>query len=223
MDTDTDGPFAQGEDFAADDPARRTAAGHIQESSPRWRTKSNEEIIREELRNIGQSYLLVWRAGVTVLPTLLLAIGFLRREYLDAVKAKSLLAIPPTQYLLGTVFMALLAYIFMRLAQGIGERWAWYATELNEQCDNPIGTPRASTSAVFFPHIFLVFPIFDLYVRAAIQAEAEGYVSLLAFWTANVFFVGWYAIQSDKRRLVQTRMTNFLNTALDTIRTRHFA
>ena len=43
----------------------------------------SEKMLREELRASIKTYILVWRTGLAALPTLMLAIGFLRKQYLQ--------------------------------------------------------------------------------------------------------------------------------------------
>jgi len=149
------------------------------EDIARTRTRSNEEIIREELRAAGVSYLNVWRTGVALLPTLLIAISFLRREVFEqmAKADPALKLLPLDRYLLGTALLFVVAYIFANLSVHLANRWRWYAEELPKACANPIGIPPNSPNRIaglLFREVFYVFPAFDIFARFVLEAEVRG-------------------------------------------------
>src|SRR5437660_5070011 len=84
--------------------------------SPRQRDKSNEEVIREELRAIGTGYLKVWQSGVALLPALMLALFYFRREtvqnFVAAGKIQAGQMLPLDIYLIGTFFVTVVCAAF---------------------------------------------------------------------------------------------------------------
>lgn len=181
-------PLSQEEDPKLEISSTGKAAaggGGNENSDPnRIRTKSNEEVIREELRATGQGYLLVWRTGISILPALLLATGFFRREVFEQmVKANSnLKLLPLDRYLLGTLLLFIIALSFNTLIKDIASRYRWYAEQLKKTCENPIELPPVSPNrrtGFLFRNILYVFPLFDLFVRLILEAEVRGWYNWL--------------------------------------------
>jgi hypothetical protein len=172
-------------------------------TSPRVRTKSNEEIIREELRASSQVYMNLWRTGITLMTGAIVAIGFLRREVAEQIDSTdfSLLAIPWQTYLLGSLFLAILAYAFHEMLRRQTMRYRWYEGLLKTECDNALGVPTLTNTErnrSLFNLIFYLFPVFDVYVRIALKI-GKGNISHLGYFVLGtgvamslfLFFERW--------------------------------
>jgi hypothetical protein len=167
----------------ADEPAPSLATENPSVAdNPRYRTTSNEVVLREEIRAIGQNYMQLWRSGITVLPSLLVAISFVRKEFTELMIASGTLVqgqpLPLHRYVLGTLFLFVVAYSFKTLTDDLGRRWIWHIDRLQKDCDNALGVPSLSPGrfvGYYYSNIFLVFPWFDLFIRAVTSAEDHGF------------------------------------------------
>jgi hypothetical protein len=147
-------------------------------NNPRHRKASNEEVIREELRAIVGNFMDAWRAGVALLSSMSLAIFYIRRQVYEQMLETGELNrgqyLPWDRYILGTLFLLVVASMFYGICRILGNRYRWYADLLNKECDNPIALPPVSPAGLgrkLFFGVFFIFPLFDFALRVWIRLE----------------------------------------------------
>lgn len=135
----------------------------------RTRTKSNEEVIREELRSTGDGYMKVWQSGMTLLPALMVALFYFRREtvqsYIAVGKMKVGQMLPIDIYLIGTLFVAVVCVAFCLILRLIGNRYRCYSALLKTECVNALPLPLPSKWGLgrgLFYLTLIVFPLIDV-------------------------------------------------------------
>jgi hypothetical protein len=130
-----------------------------------------EQYLREEVRAIQAHIVNLLRWGVTVLVSMQTVLFFVRRDVATTMAANPITAnvmqIPLRRYLLGTLFLMLLAVIFYRLTMYALTRLAHYRAQLMIDAVSGIqdlpGRPGAQ-KWIFF--LYFVFPLTDLLFRA---------------------------------------------------------
>lgn len=137
--------------------------------TPRTRTKPNEEVIREELRATSDAYMKVWQAGMTLLPALMIALFYFRKEMVERFvllgKIKSGELLPVDIYLIGTAFLLMVCTAFCLILKVVGNRYRFYSVLLNKECDNPLPLPPPSRWGIgryLFYVTLLAFPFIDI-------------------------------------------------------------
>ena len=137
--------------------------------NPRVRIKSNEEIIREELRVSGDAYTKVWQTGMTLLPALMIALFYFRKETAERFSVAGKIAkgdiLPIDIYLIGTLFLFVVCAAFCLMLRLIGNRYRFYVTLLGSECDNPLPVPppmKWSLGRWLFYTTLLAFPVTDV-------------------------------------------------------------
>src|SRR4051794_15332898 len=97
------------------------------EDATRFRTRSNEELIQEELRATADGYMKIWQAGMTLLPALMVALFYFRREvaqnFVLAGKMKAGQVLPIDIYLIGSGFVLLVCVAFCLILSLVGNRY----------------------------------------------------------------------------------------------------
>lgn len=138
-----------------------------QTENHRHRSKSNEEVIREELRYAGDNYMKIWQSGMTLLPTMMFALFYFRKEMVERfVTVHKIIpgqALPIDIYLIGTLFLLVVCIAFCLMLRLVGNRYQFYAILLANECDNslPIPIPTKWGSSVFYSTL-IAFPIVDV-------------------------------------------------------------
>jgi NADH:ubiquinone oxidoreductase subunit 3 (subunit A) len=135
----------------------------------RVRTKSNEEVIREELRVIFDGYMKVWQTAMAMLPALMIALYWLRKEvsekFVVAGKMKPGEILPIEIFLVGTLFLLLIGILFCLILGVIGKRYKYYRAQLESECDNHLMLPppsRWKLGPIYFYLTILAFPLIDI-------------------------------------------------------------
>jgi hypothetical protein len=89
-----------------------------------------EKLLREEVRSIRELWMRILQWGITVLTGASTIIFYARRSVKEDLVASAILKIgeplPMKVYLIGTVFLLLLAYIFFKLADTAANRYRTY-------------------------------------------------------------------------------------------------
>jgi|SRR5450631_3358170 hypothetical protein len=129
-----------------------------------------EQILREEIRSIREMYFRMIQWGVTVLTAGLTIVFYGRRafrdDFVDAGALKVGQQLPFKYYIVGTIFLAMIAFIFSVLTITAIKRLASYRRQLNQLSAPTIVEPPASRfTRWLFPVLFFLFPAFDLAVR----------------------------------------------------------
>jgi hypothetical protein len=101
--------------------------------------KSDEEILREEIRALREVILKLYQWGVAFIATLQTAIFFIRREVLTGLIESGSLPkgalLPLWRYFFGTAVVFLIAIFFTMLSISVGNRLRWYQKQLSELRD----------------------------------------------------------------------------------------
>ena len=140
------------------------------------RTKSNEEIIREEMRSTGDGYMKVWQSGMTLLPALMIALFYFRREMVQSFIAEGKMkvgeALPIDIYLIGTLFIAVVCIAFCLILRLVGTRYRFYAGLLSLECGNPLPIPQPTKWGLgkgLFYFTLIAFPVVDILLYVIYQ------------------------------------------------------
>jgi len=97
-----------------------------------------EKYLREEIRALRESTIRIMQWGVTLLVSLQTALFFVRQElltrYLDVhhLTKDSGVRLPIAMYLIGTVFLLMVAFIVQQTVRTIALRFVHYQKQLNE-------------------------------------------------------------------------------------------
>lgn len=138
-----------------------------QPENHRHRSKSNEEVIREELRSTADNYMKVWQSGVTLLPAMMLALYYLRKETVEKFTIANKITpgqiLPLDIYLIGTLFLLVVCVAFCLMMKLVGDRYRFYVKLLESECDNamPIPIPTKWGRSVFYTTL-IAFPVVDV-------------------------------------------------------------
>ena len=99
--------------------------------------KSDEEILREEIRALRELILKLYQWGVAFLASLQAAIFFIRKEVLTGLIENGRLQkgdiLPAWRYFIGTVVVLLIATFFQVLSQNLSRQLRFYQTQLRDK------------------------------------------------------------------------------------------
>ena len=131
-----------------------------------WR----EDVLRIEIRTLRATMIRVNQWGVTVLASLQTALYFVRKDTLDHLHAEDahVTSLPPGHYLIGTVYLLIVATIFSIMGLRPSMRLRGYRNQLKnvvvsgiEEMDLHPRWARLVNMSLFY-----VFPLFDICLRA---------------------------------------------------------
>jgi len=137
-----------------------------------------QKVLWEEFRNSRDMALKIMQWGVTVLVTLQTAIAFFRKDLFERMFASGELLkgqyIPWNRYLLGTIFLFIVASIFTYILFMVGNRYKKTRAQLikNNIYDIEFGEVGRSARYVILL-LFYIFPIVDLLLRLYVKIEFE--------------------------------------------------
>lgn len=132
--------------------------------------REKEKLLWEELRDLRDVALRLLQWGVTVLASLQTAIFFLRKDVYERMLASKELTpdhhLPWNRYLVGTVFLFILASIFTYLLILVGNRYRKLREQLVATNLYQIEHGDAKKSARWVTVlVFFIFPLLDVFVR----------------------------------------------------------
>ena len=136
--------------------------------------KSDEEILREEIRALRELILKLYQWGVAFIATLQTAIFFIRREVLTGLIDSGRLAkgsqLPLWRYFFGTTVVFLIAIFFTTLSRAVGDRLRFYQEQLGRKITSGVEEPtpnprRAKRLRLMVISIYFLFPSLDLLGR----------------------------------------------------------
>jgi hypothetical protein len=143
-----------------DDQRRRTRAAG----------SSAELILREEIRSIRELWMRILQWGITVITgagtVVFYARRAIRQDMVDSHVLKLGEPLPFKVYIIGTVFLLLLAFIFTELSKLASSRYRSYVGQLPQINKSGIyDLPGTGKSVWILPWLFYIFPAFDLLLR----------------------------------------------------------
>jgi hypothetical protein len=129
-----------------------------------------EQILREEVRSIRDLTFRMIQWGVAVLTATLTILFYGRRAFRDDFVASHVLKegqqLPLEYYLIGTVFLAMIAGIFSFLTYLAQSRTAFYRRQIPAISTSGIVDPNPQPRArLWLALLYFLFPAFDLLVR----------------------------------------------------------
>ena len=136
--------------------------------------KTDEEILREEIRALRELILKLYQWGVAFIATLQTAIFFIRREVLSGLIESGRLpkgaVLPAWRYFFGTAIVFLIAIFFTTLSRAIGDRHRFYQEQLSRKITSGVEEPppnraRATRMRWMVISIYFLFPSLDLLGR----------------------------------------------------------
>ncbi len=136
--------------------------------------KSKEEIIREEMRDIGNFMLKLCQWAVTTLIALQTAIFFLRSAALDRMLLNGQVPkgapLPWNVYLMGTFILSVVASLFSGMIILMGNNYRHYHALLIKNNESGLEVPPITNKGRFYVlGIFFIFPAMDILIRMYIQ------------------------------------------------------
>lgn len=136
--------------------------------------KSDEEILREEIRALREVILKLYQWGVAFIATLQTAIFFIRREVLTGLIESGRLPkgslLPAWRYFFGTAVVFLIAIFFTTMSRAVGDRLRWYQEQLAVKIESGVKEPppnrmRANRLRWMVIGLYFLFPSLDLLGR----------------------------------------------------------
>jgi hypothetical protein len=136
--------------------------------------KTDEEILREEIRALRELILKLYQWGVAFIATLQTAIFFIRREVLtgliDSGRLPKGSLLPVWRHFFGTGVVLLIAIFFTTLSLAIGDRLRWYQEQLAENITSGVKEPppnhsRANRLRFMVITLYFLFPALDIIGR----------------------------------------------------------
>jgi hypothetical protein len=136
--------------------------------------RTDEEILREEIRALREIILKLYQWGVAFIATLQTAIFFIRREVLNGLIESGRLPkgslLPAWRYFFGTGVVFLIALFFTTLSRSASVRYQWYQAQLQEKITSGVKEPesnagRISQLRLIILGIYFLFPSLDLIGR----------------------------------------------------------
>jgi hypothetical protein len=145
----------------------------VQTVVPTASRKSKEELLSEEVRTATTSLHTVLQWGLTVMVSFQTALFFVRREILtsdiEAGRLPKGSQLPMGRWILGTLFLLVLATIFSRLSARAAAQYRHYKEQLIASRESGItDLPIRHTSRWTYP-LFFLFPAIDLVFRIYID------------------------------------------------------
>jgi len=133
------------------------------------RSKLREEWLREEIRAVRTLAFTLIQWGVTVLTAVETSLYYLRRDVTEHLVASHRILpgelIPWPRWLLGTLFLLFLAYIFSNLLNYLNKKLVSYREQLiaGPSYSGIVEVQPAKTKWSLAPHLlFYAFPLIDL-------------------------------------------------------------
>jgi hypothetical protein len=135
--------------------------------------KSKEELLSDEVRAATTSMMTILQWGVTVMVSFQTALFFIRREIvasdIEAGRLPKGSQLPIGRWILGTLFLLVLATVFARLSARMALQYRHYKQQLIASRDSGIvDLPISHTSRWTYP-LFFVFPAIDIAFRLYID------------------------------------------------------
>jgi len=136
--------------------------------------KSDEEILREEIRALREIILKLYQWGVAFIATLQTAIFFIRREVLNGLIESGRLPkgslLPLWRYFFGTAVVFIIALFFTTLSRAVSTRYQWYQAQLREKITSGVKEPesksgRSTRLRWMVIGIYFLFPSLDILGR----------------------------------------------------------
>jgi len=133
-----------------------------------------ERILRKEIRALHIAGMQIMQWGVTVLVSLQTALFFVRRDIISEYVSRGLLhsgePLPWHRYIIGSVFLFVLATILARMSHRTSQRLYHYRKQLLECLPSGIEEigrfPELRALAV---GVYFVFPLLDIFLRLVIR------------------------------------------------------
>jgi hypothetical protein len=132
--------------------------------------KSKEELLSEEVRTAADLTVKVQQWGVTLMVTLQTSPFFVRRDIVQGLvvskKLKEGAELPWHRYLIGTVFLVIVAYILSRFNQRMAAQYRHYKQQLIEARDSGITDLPIVRTSRLVTWLYFIFPMIDVVFRA---------------------------------------------------------
>jgi hypothetical protein len=132
------------------------------------RIKTKERWLRDEIRASRQIILGVMKWGVTVLTATGALLYYIRRDVANRMFTMHTLpqygTVPPARWLVGTAFLAMIAFIYCIMTRYVVKRHVGYRSQLLDM-DSYSGIEEGPTGGKInntFYFLFYAFPAFDL-------------------------------------------------------------
>jgi hypothetical protein len=142
--------------------------------------KTAEETIREELRALTSKMIDVYKWGVGVLAGMQTAFFFLRKDIYDRMLLSGELQknqyLPWNRYLIGTVVLIIMAFIFTGFSAFLRQRFYFYAKLLSDKNRCPDALPLPPTPhwiTFILVSLYFIFPIIDIAIRMVLHFQIE--------------------------------------------------
>ena len=136
--------------------------------------KTDEEILREEIRALRELSIKLYQWGVAFIATLQTAIFFIRREVLTGLIESGRLPkgslLPAWRYFFGTAVVFVIALFFTTISRALSERHSFYQEQLMRKITSGVEEPppnRARAKRLRFVVIalYFMFPLLDVVGR----------------------------------------------------------
>jgi len=137
-------------------------------------SKSDEEILREEIRALRDIILKLYQWGVAFIASLQAAIFFIRKEVLAGLIQNGRLPqggqLPAWRYFFGTGVLFIIAIFFTYLSLTSGKRMQFYQKQLIEKRSSGVEEPSQSRRRIkllrfMVVSLYFLFPILDFVGR----------------------------------------------------------
>lgn len=135
----------------------------------------SEQIIRSEMQSLRSVGFNLCQTGVAICVAVEIILVFIRRHsYERLAGANEGAYVPWGRFLLGTLFLAIIASIFTGLVLFVRDRYAFYNNLLRGQSEGSVPVPPPGKVGVLgVAAIFFAFPVADLLLRALFSSFAN--------------------------------------------------
>jgi hypothetical protein len=138
--------------------------------------RDREFLLQEELRDLRNIAMRLLQWGVTVLTGLQTAIFFLRKDTYERMLAggqlKSSEYLPLNRYLVGTVFLLVVAMFVTQLTSMVRDRYKFFYNQLGSKTYTGVAAhPLSKSGRWVLAAIFFSFPVLDVILRFYIRFE----------------------------------------------------
>ena len=136
---------------------------------------TREQIIRSEMQSLRSVGFHLCETGVALCVAVEIALVFIRRHSYERLAAmnQTVQYVPWGRFLMGTLFLVVIASVFSGLVLFVKQRYNFYRSLLARQPDSAVPVPPSTKLATLAGvTVFFVFPAADLLLRVFFSALA---------------------------------------------------
>lgn len=139
--------------------------------------KTKEELLSDEVRAFSDAVMKWSQWGVTLMVSLMTALFFIRREilvgYIEAGKLPKGSELPADRYLIGTVFLLIMAGILTKLSARNLEQYRHYKGQLASSRESGITDLPIKYAGRWMYGLFFLFPAIDFGLKVIIAIDIK--------------------------------------------------